>query len=252
MYTTKQYHPKKPPQPKNGVNTIDEYGIKRKVDSRHKDPGFKMQPPKRGQTDGYFEKRETYFKYVEDEYKGAPKLNEGRKKPSDFGFGSRDVPKTDEFTNQTRQNQWKELLRTETQFQESWANQRAATRGLNDSLDEMIQDPQNRSIRFAQENDARRARGLPAHFQTQVPTQLYDVGKAGSGETPVCNKCHSDTFYCKHRVGYGIVNTRRDGGSEYRTSSQEVGSRVWGISTKPSHGRVRTTKTFFDISNVGH
>lgn len=253
MYTTKQYHPKKPQPPKNGVSTTDEYNVKRPADSRHKNPGFKMQPPKRGQTDGYFEKRDTYFKYVEDEFKGAPKLNDGnRKKPSDFGFGSRDVHKTDEFTNQTRQSQWKELLKTEAAFQENWTNQRAATRGLDDSLDTFTNDPQNRSIRFAQENDTRRARGLPEHFQTQVPTALYDVGKEGQGETPVCNKCFSDTFYCKHRVGYGIVNTRRDGGSEYRTSSQDVGARVWGISTKPSYGRVRTTKTFLDISNVGH
>jgi len=234
--------------PKNGKDMRDEYGVKATPDSRHKGAGLKMQPPLRGQTVGYFEENEAQLRRSDEPYSGAPKLNDGsRAKPTDFGFGSRDVHKTDEFTNQIRQSQWKELLNTEKKFQSGWAKTNSATRGLTDSLDGLVTPSQ----RQAEENRMRRSRGLPEHFQTQVPGSLFDVGKPGAGETPVCNKCHSDTFYCKHRVGYGIVNSRREGGSEYRTSNQEIGGRVWGISTKPSHGRVRSTKAFFDISHLG-
>jgi len=252
MYRTKVYHHKKLPVPKEGISTEDHYGDKPPVDSRHKGAGFKMQPPLRGQTTGYFEDREKYFAYVDGDTKnGVPKFSTdpSRKRTSDYGFGSKDVHKTDEFTNQTRQSQWKELLNTEARFQENWSQQRALARG-GDSLDQMMQTPQARALARQAENKERTQRGLPEHFQLRVPERLYDIGK-DNGETPVCNKCERETFYCKHRVGNNIINARRQGGAEYATSSQMVGSAVWGISTKPSHGRVRSTKAFYDISHLG-
>jgi hypothetical protein len=247
MYRTHVAHHKLLPKPKPGISTDDAYGVPAKRESRHKDPQFKHQPPLRGQTTGFFQDAKDYFELPSEPYNGVPKLRDREKRQTEFGFGSKDVFKPDEFTNQTRQMQWKELLRTETKFQETWARDRALAAG--DSLDDIMTAGESRSSARQKENMERSQRGLPTHFQTTVPEQLYDIGK-DNGETPVCNKCSRETFYCKHRVGNNIINARRGGGSEYATSSQTVGSAVWGISTKPSHGRVRTTKSFYDISHL--
>jgi hypothetical protein len=259
---------------KSGTVSENPYApIKEKVDPKFADPkfrcNFKMQPPKKGQTTGYFgnlpkdDKKgskpgdNNHYKNLNSQYflyegpglnhVGAPKLRADAKtkeKPiSGMGFGSKDIPKSHEFCNQVRQSQWKELMKVENTFQANWAKSRAIE---TDSLDEMI--PKHEQARF--ENENRKAQGLPEHFQNVVPTTLYDIGK--TEHTPICNKCKKETFYCTHRVGAGIVHNRRLGGSEYKTSSHEVGGRVWGVSAKPSYGRVRTTKSFDDNSHLGY
>lgn len=250
----------------------DAYGVRPKVDSRHTGKHFVTQPPLKGQLTGYFgyappkqkgdkeefkvkysNQQKAYFEHKEDVYAGAPaiSLDKKRFKPKNEGtkslhFGSGDVHRSDEFCNGIRQSQWKELLSTETAFQTQWANAAAAQRM--DSVDELVNPTHARAAQVAQENAERTQKGLPEHFQTQIPEHLFDVGRVNA--TPICRKCKKDTFYCKHRVGSGIINSRRQGGSEYKTMSAEVGGRVWGVSSKPTHGRVRTTKQFFDISHL--
>jgi len=256
------------------------------MNGRYKGKQIFSQPALKGQLTGYFGfpsketevapkdadkefrdkfriRQSNYFKHKEDEFKGAPSLiaqtkleksdKNRRFKPEKLeakegmlNFGSNDVHKSDEFCNGIRQAQWKELLNTESRFQTQWANKAAETRGLDLDKSAELSSPVNRLNRSREINLEREAKGLPAHFQTEVPIKLYDVGKVS--ETPICYKCSRQTFYCKHRVG--IVTARRPGGSEYRTMNQEIGGRVWGISSKPTHGRVAVTKQFSDISHL--
>ena len=88
---------------------------------------------------------------------------------------------------------------------------------------------------------------MPHLFQTQVPFQLYEIGKTSI--TRPCNKCARETFYCPHRVGRGAFNARRPG-------TAKVTSEVYGNfgptheSMKPIYGNINTTKQFFDASHL--
>jgi hypothetical protein len=61
----------------------------------------------------------------------------------------------------------------------------------------------------------------PELFQTRVPYNLYEIGK-GPNNTPTCNKCSRETFYCPHRVGRGEYTARRPGTAH--TSSNVYGN----------------------------
>lgn len=199
-----------------------------------------------------------YFKYDHHEFTGRINYDDRRKnkkfqgKEADINFGSQDIMKRDEFTNHFRAQQWKQTLATETRFNAKFSKENAAriaARG-GDSLDSLVAQP-TRKQKVKKENEWRKSRGLPACFQTQVPDQLYDIGKeTEGGATPICNKCSRETFYCKHRVGTGVATARRLGGTEYQTSGREIGARSWGVSSKPAYGRTNTTKQFFDISHI--
>jgi len=247
-------------------------------EEQEKRKNFSVQPPLKGMTTGYFgsvyqkskkgdsagapvghaaiykRAQKDYFATEYAKYEGAPKLNTKAKRDkfrSKNGgltnFGSNDVHRSEEFCNAIRQSQWKELLNTETKFQTQWSNQAAATRGI-DSVDQLLDHPNSRAIKNAAENEDRAARGLPEFFQTQIPDHLYDVGK--TNEHAPCFRCKSNRFYCPHRVKSGIVNNRRVGGGEYKLMSAEVGGRVWGVSSKPAHGRIQYTSQFNDISHL--
>lgn len=285
MYTTKLFNKKdtpfKPaPDSKEAKNQStkkyqnDEYGLKPKVDSRHRGSQFVTQPGLKGMTTGYFGKvpadygrsknkvdhREayktnqlSYFSKKFDVYKSTPPMSLDAKRfrpkvaPNQCNFGSNDVHRSDEFCNGMRQQQYKELLSTETKFQSLWAAQSAKSRGI-DSVDQLVSADELRQRKHTEENQERRARGLPEFFQSQVPDKLFDVGK--TNDHPTCYKCKTDRFYCKHRVGNDIISQRRHGGSEYKLMSAEVGGRVWGVSSKPTHGRVSSIKQFNDISHL--
>jgi len=211
----------------------------------------------------YKKQQKDYFQTEYSAYQGAPYLaismtkdgKASQKGRSKFkvqnsgltSFGSNDVHRSEEFCNAIRQSQWKELLNTETKFQTQWSNQAAAARGI-DSVDALLDHPNSRAIKNTQENEDRLARGLPEFFQTQIPEHLYDVGK--TNEHAPCYRCKSNRFYCQHRVRNGIVNNRRAGGGEYKLMSTEVGGRVWGVSSKPAHGRIQYTSQFKDISHL--
>lgn len=230
MYATHRFNPKAP-GPNEGFLTInDAYDKPKNTDPRVKGRQFQTNPPKVGQTEGYFGK----FEHVVDNYQDnngyrITQPRAGRK----LGFGSYDAHRRDEFTLDIRAQQYRELLDKERFFEGVYMSQNART-GASAPLAAAAAAAAASSPRAPEPDNE-------AMFQTQVPTMLYDIGKDG-GTTPICNKCSRETFYCKHRVGKGAETLRRLG--PHKTSAAIVGAEIVGAE-KPQHGRKSHIKEFY-------
>lgn len=157
-----------------------------------------------------------------------------------LGFGSYDANRRDEFTLDIRASQYRELLEKERFFEGVYLDQNASR-----APGALAEAASSRAA--AASAAAAAAPADPRMFQTQVPTMLYDIGKASNGTTPICNKCSRETFYCKHRVGAGADTLRRLG--PHKTMSAVVGSEVEGAE-KPHHGRKSAIKDFYDQNHL--
>jgi len=240
-----------------------------------------VQNPKKGQTAGYF----NTYAYKEDPYVSAKTYlpnaefsnaelamkskdykrdqdtfdNVARKdrekresimktRQMDYGsgnnfraFGSSDARKRDEFSLDIRARQWKETLTTEENFTKA-SIMASAGKNISQPLDVLPDETvdQARRRRYKDKYVER-----PELFQTQVPFNLYDIGK-DTGSTPFCNKSAKDTFYDIHRVAN--MGVRRPGSCP--TSYETYGNFDYYPTDKPRYGRITETKHFYDHSHL--
>jgi len=238
MYATKQYQPK---NSKDYLGIGDEYVKKKVPNPRYKNKQFQTQPPKKGQTAGYFVS--DTFTYSSSEYQDTKKYlkiepRNKRKK----GFGSNDARRRDEFTLDVRARQWREKLKGEASY--SQASLEAASEEAKTMSTDPAEVEDQRKMEYTQKYEE-----YPQLFQTRVPFDLYEIGRP-EGSTPICNKCSRDTFYCKHRVGSGPITNRRPG--DLSTSYNQIGSfDAYRIVQKPEYGKKEETKHFYDNSHLG-
>lgn len=223
LYRTHEINPK---NAKNFIGVDDPYFKKPPVNSRHKSRQFQSEPPKHGQTAGYFKQMDyssqpflEIAKYIEIEPVASRKM----------GFGSKDARKRSEFTLDMRARQFKERVKSEEVYIN---NQLAQSTSIEpEDFAEYTQRPTD-----------------PRLFQSQVSHNLYDIGKEQF--TPVCLKCPRDTFFCPHRAQVTNTDTLR------RTGELPVMSQTYGdfdtvaSAAKPKHGRVNLRKHFYDNSHI--
>lgn len=100
--------------------------MKKKVPNpRYQKKQFQTQPPKKGQTAGYF-KSDT-FTYSSSEYQDS--VNYRKEQPRNKrkkGFGSNDARRRDEFTLDVRARQWREKLKGEASYSKASLEARQA------------------------------------------------------------------------------------------------------------------------------
>ena len=96
----------------------DLYAKKKVPNPRYKSKQFQTQPPKKGQTAGYFVS--DTFTYSSSEFLDTKKYlkSEPRAKRKK-GFGSNDARRRDEFTLDVRARQWREKLASEKVYSEA-------------------------------------------------------------------------------------------------------------------------------------
>jgi hypothetical protein len=180
-----------------------------------------------------FEKRENIFKQRASLYQDGNNFR---------AFGSADCSRRDEFSLNIRQTQWRERLKTEENFTKA-SILASAGKTVSKPLDvkpgETVQQAQRRHYKEKYADN-------PELFQTQVPFNLYDIGKESS--TPFCNKSARDTFYDMHRVAN--MGLRRPGSCP--TSYETYGNFDYYPTDKPKYGRITETKHFFDHSHLGN
>jgi len=240
MYTTRRFHSK---TSESFLSIGDPYDKTKQSDSRFKSRQFQTEPPKAGQLHGHFGS----FSYVPDAYQDNNGYRITQPRPNRrLGFGSLDARRRDEFTLDIRAQQYKELLDKEHFFnkkhadeREIWEEKIRMTKSAPTTLESLpkIIRPEDDTMRQFPE----------IFFQTQVPQNLYDIGKE-QGTTPICNKCSRETFYCKHRVGNSQITARRLG--PHKTSAMIVGSEV-KQANKPPYGRKSHIKDFYDANHLG-
>lgn len=236
MFTTKRYNGK---NFKNYNGIGDPYNQKKDIRSTYKNAQFQTDPPKRGQTTGYFNNMtystspyQTTKTYVKQQPNGDRVL----------AFGSHDARRRDEFTLDIRARQWKEKLKTENDFTK--ANIMAAQLTHPSTAPEMRPGETHEEAR--QRRYKEKYQDKPELFQTQIPFQLYDIGKEG-GTTPFCNKSKKDTFYDIKRVAASGI--RRPGSCP--TTYETYGNYDYYPTEKPKYGRITETKHFYDHSHPG-
>lgn len=232
MYATKVFHGK---NSKDFIALNDNYVKKKTVKDSCKGKQFQTEPPKRGQTKGYFQnisyKTSTYTqgnKYIETQPRDQRKM----------GFGSHDARRRGEFTSDIRARQWREKLKTESEFEKN-IQVKIAQRPVSANVDMLETPSERRQRRYAEKYT-----GRPELFQTKVPWELYDIGKTAS--TPICNKCSRETFYCRHRVA--SQQTKRPGTAP--TTYETYGNFEKYPVEKPVFGNVNELKHFYDPSHL--
>jgi hypothetical protein len=227
MYTTKSFCPK------NSKDFLSNspYQRPKETNGRYKNPQFQTQPSKKGQTQGYF----TKLTYSSHPYSvGTRYLDTQPRDERKFGFASKDAFRRDEFTSDIRARQWREKLKTEMDFV------RKNVLSSADSQEDVWAESTPEGKRRAYEEKNKEAR----LFQTQVPWGLYDIGR--SVNTPICNKCSRETFYCTHRVA--AAKARRPGTAP--TSYETYGNFEDHKVTKPKYGNINELKYFADSSHL--
>jgi len=249
------YHPK---NSKDYITVGDPYEKKKAAaNSRWKGTQFQTQPPKKGQTAGFF----IPFSYQAAAYQDNTKyISTQPRDKRKLGFGSNDAHRRDEFTLDIRARQWKEKLSqeaiyTKTALQGGLQGTKVGTSrpGSSKPGSGKKMRPASAPVRTVAASEAMRRTAYRDQykdkqhlFQTQVPFDLYEIGKTAN--TPICNKCSRETFYCPHRVGRGTFTARRPGTATtaYQTYGNFKGSTV----TKPKYGNVNVTKQFYDQSHL--
>lgn len=241
MYQTRRFNPK---TCESYLTVGDPFEKPKPNESRHKSKQFQTNPPKQGQTAGYF----TSHTYAADNFSDTNgyRMTQPRADRK-LGFGSLDASRRDEFTLDVRAQQYKELLKGEHYFEKKYSEENDQKHQNDFTNGTFHNEDMTQGLNTAQAAfEARRSQELkPYLFQNQVPDLLYDIGKEGSGTTPICNKCQRETFYCKHRLGNGAVTLRRKG--PHKTSTELVGEEItYGVPLKPQHGRKSHIKDFYD------
>jgi len=231
MYTSKELCFK---NSRNFLCIDDDYDKKKEVDKRYRDKQFQTKPLLKGQTVGCFDT----FKYSTDDYQDNCKyITSEPPNQRKNGFGSGDARRRDEFSKDVRARQWREKLKAENIYaQTALRNFRANTA-----------KPMSRTeIQTKRQREYREKYGTNVDmFQTQVPWNLYDIGKDCT--TPICNKCPREKFYCPHRIGRGASTLRRPGTAP--TSAETYGDFVTPAE-KPKFGVVSEHKSFYDNSHL--
>jgi len=224
----------------------DPYDKKKKGDnSRYKSKQFQTAPPKKGQTAGFFGS----FPYKPSAYKdNAGYLSREPRDKRKLGFGSFDASRRDEFTLDIRARQWKEKLAQEKIYTKTaLAKAKQMKKSRPASAPVAIGNARANEERRRRTAYAEQYKDRPHLFQTQVPFDLYEVGR--SAITPICNKCSRETFYCPHRVGRGTFTARRPGTAT--TAYQSYGAfGDHNEAVKPKYGNINTTKQFYDQSHL--
>lgn len=215
IYTTKTQNPKKAD---SYVSLGSPYGIKKQVPPRAKGKQFLVAKLKPNQ--GNFGAN-TYTECPYDS--GSTYLNKQPLETRKLGFGSHDAKRRDEYSNQARQNQYKEKIKAEEKF-------------LDGILKKQVEDGEIPEI----DPNAPSAEDIEANkqqwFQANVPTFLYDIGNSDVGTTPLCNKCSRETFLCKHRVQQDLNRSpKRLGGDSVASST--YGSFMKPKTSKAAYGR---------------
>jgi len=240
MYTSHVYHPK---NTKNYISVGDPY-VKAKAAQRSNFKGtqFHTKFPKKGQVAGYFS---TY------EYKTSPYqqntnyLKEQPRENRKMGFGSYDAFRCGEFTLDIRSRQYKEKLAHEEIYNEvalkKAKDMRKRRPGTAPPVGRVAQE------KYRQKKYREQYKDNPHMFQTQVPFNLFDIGR--DSYTPVCNKCKRDTFYCPHRIGRGAFNARRPGtASTLNSTYGKFGPNH--VLQNPKYGNSHATDSFNDKSHI--
>jgi hypothetical protein len=226
MYSTKTFNPK---VAESYLNIGDPYSKQSSRDPRYIGKQFQTNPSKLGQTEGYFGK----FTHTADVYSDTNgyRTTQERDKRK-LGFGSHDARRRDEFTLDIRAKQYRELLSKEKEFER--------LRQIGHAYDE-----KESTVEDKKSID-------PKYFQTQIPTELFDIGRTPQGTTPTCTKCSRDTFYCTHRAALQQTNTlRRDG--DYKTTMMAYGASAAkpDTMTKVTHQvTTRGIKEFYDNNHL--
>lgn len=234
MYTSKQVCFK------NSADFLalnDPFTKPKNIDKRYKGAQFQTRPLLKGQTVGTF----NIFEYASDPYQDNSKYiitqpPDSRKE----GFGSKDANRRDEFSSDVRARQWREKLKQENIY--------AQTALRSQSVEPRMSEAQ--ILRKRQREYQQKYTLNPGMFQTQVPWNLYDIGKGpegSAGTTPICNKCPREKFYCPHRIGRGEVTLRRPGTAP--TSAKAYGDFVTSAE-KPKFGVISEHKSFYDSSHL--
>lgn len=170
-------------------------------------------------------------------FHGSVDLNSEPRDKRKLGFGSFDARRRDEFTLDIRARQWKEKLRGEQIYVKHALSNAEALDIPSDPLEAEKERQQQYIDTY---------KGQHGLFQTQVPFNLYDIGR--KAYTPICNKCARETFYCPHRIGRGTHSFRRPGTAP--TTYSSYGNFDAMPSAKPKHGKVDQRKHFFDNSHL--
>jgi hypothetical protein len=238
MYTTREFCPK---NAKSYLSKGDPYYRKKPVNQRYKGKQFQTNPAKQGQVGAYF----TEYKHANESYQDNKRyLQMEPREKRKLGFGSYDARRRDEFTLDVRARQWKEKLKGEKIYAKAALEGSSSLPSL-DFGDIGYGEDRERTYRAKYSNN-------PRMFQTQVPWNLYDIGREasdGSGVTPICNKCSRETFYCRHRVGNGALTARRPGTAN--TSNTNYGAFDSALFTaKPKYGIINQRKHFYDNSHL--
>lgn len=252
----------------------DAQNSRKKDRSSFKGKQFVTFPPKNGQTTGFF----TGLSYAPEPYvDNTPYRILQPRAQRKYGFFSQDADRKGEFTNNLKNQQWREVIMTENKQNEKFRksqsmrdlrnqkemerkgddgedvsvpgikslNKSVSTRTLNviDERDE-VQKPQ-----VADKMMVRNA-SAPHLFQCQVPDNLYDIGRDPAGITPFCNKCNRQKFFCPHRANLSKpVSAFRLG--TYKTTNMVLGAGDVYSVAKPTHGARSETKYFFDHNHIG-
>lgn len=216
-------------------------GVPKNTDPRYKGRQFQTRPLLKGQVVGSFDK----FTYSTDNYQDRTMyLNSQPLADRKTGFGSHDARRRDEFSSDIRARQWREKLEGEKIYAQSALKAAGMTTGNQGPPPTEAQMLAKRQKDFTDKYAYN-----PGLFQTQVPWNLYDIGRneEGAGITPICNKCPRERFYCPHRVGRGEVTLRRPGTAP--TSAKAYGDFVTSAE-KPKFGVVSEHKSFYDNSHL--
>jgi len=154
------------------------------------------------------------------------------KRTKNFGFGSHDASKTDEFCNTIRTEQYRGTLRKEMEVM----NKSAAEK--REELQELINSHNSNSPKYdftGTTNDR-----SDYSYDSQVPQ--YDIGR--TRESAFNPKAGRDTYY-------RFSNTRERRFGMSKPVSTEVGDEAWNITYKPpAHGGKSEVKNFWDKSHM--
>lgn len=215
MYTTKTQNAK---VVSSYVSLGSPYNVKKAVPPRAKGKQFLVAELKAHQ--GNFGANE----YTGSPYDiGSTYLNKQPLDKRKLGFGSHDAKRRDEFSNQAKQNQYKEKIRAEEKFLDGCLKKQIADGKVKET------DPNAPTAADIQANKQQ-------WFQANVPNFLYDIGNSDNGTTPLCNKCSRETFLCKHRVQTDLNRSPKRLGADSMTSST-YGSFMKPRTSKAAYGR---------------
>lgn len=231
VFTTKRYSEK---NSRDYIGIGDSYGKKIPKIASTIGAQFQTNPPKRGQSTGYFNNA-TYttgnIYHNTKTYRNNQPLQDRK-----LGFGSHDARRRDEFSLEIRSRQWKEKLKTESNFAKAQVANMTPPADSQPLAGETHAQMKQRKYREKYQDQ-------PELFQTQVTNYLYDIGR--SSTTPFNNKSQVDTFYDLKRVAQMGVRRPGTNPTSYETYGNfEVKAR------KPQYGSINHTKQFYDHSHL--